>query len=231
VAVVGHVVVLPAVGASVGELEDEVPRSGFGVICGADGFVVKATEGGLSPPPPISIAPNGMPTGPTDEPVPVPDEAVTADPPEAPAAVAQVPEAVPPMPPPSNSAVAVPGVPAIGELPMPVEAPADEVPQVEPVLAAGPMGEVPEINGLTAGAASSVAPMGVPVRPTGEPGPKPSGDVMPSGGAGEMLIPLPCASAAPLPRRTAARTAAASRVIIDEPLALESPLWSLPQYA
>ena len=55
------------------------------------------------------------------------------------------------------------------------------------------MGDVPEIKGLSAGAASSVEPMGVLVGATGEPGPKPSGDVKPSGRPGEMLIPPTCA--------------------------------------
>jgi hypothetical protein len=55
------------------------------------------------------------------------------------------------------------------------------------------MGDVPDINGLTADVVSSVAPMGVLVGATGEPRPKPSGDVKPSGGPGEMLIPPTCA--------------------------------------
>src|ERR1700737_458335 len=53
----------------------------------SDGFVVSTTDGGLRPPPPISVAPNGMPTGPTP--------------------AAQVPDPLPLMSPPSKSAVAV----------------------------------------------------------------------------------------------------------------------------
>ena len=111
------------------------------------------------------------------------------DPAKEPPLAAQVPDALPVIPPPSKTAVAVPDAPVIEELPVP----ADEAPHVVPVLVAGLMGDVPDINGLTAGAASSVEPMGVLVGATGEPGPKPSGDVKPSGGPGEMLIPPICA--------------------------------------
>jgi hypothetical protein len=83
--------------------------------------------------------------------------------------------------------------PTFGEPPRPADVPADEAPHVVPVLVAGLMGHVPDINGLTADVVSSVAPMGVLVGATGEPGPKPSGDVKPSGGRGEMLIPPTCA--------------------------------------
>ena len=111
---------------------------------------------------------------------------------------------------------------------MPADVPTDEAPHVEPVIVAGLMGEVPEINGLTAGAASSVAPIGILVGGTGEPEPKPSGDVTPSGGPGEMLIPPTCANAEPQSRRNAARTATATPFVIDEPLALASPLDRVP---
>lgn len=40
-------------------------------------------------------------------------------------------------------------------------------------------------GGLTPGVASSVAPIGIPIGATGEPGPMPSGEVIPSGDAGE----------------------------------------------
>jgi hypothetical protein len=109
VAVGGHWVVLPSVEIS-GETLDGGVVSGVGVTRGADGFVVKATDGGLMPAPPISVAPNGMPTGPTEEPVPVPGEAVVTDPAEEPPA--HVRDAVPPMPPPSKSAVAARSFPS-----------------------------------------------------------------------------------------------------------------------
>src|SRR5437879_5978292 len=87
--------------------------------------------------------------------------------------------------------------------PLLADAPADEAsrpkdacgseppmpPHVVTVLVAGVIGDVPDIVGLTPGVASSVAPMGILVRATGEPGPTPSGDVMPSGGPGEMFMP------------------------------------------
>ena len=48
------------------------------------------------------------------------------------------------------------------------------------------IGEAPDVVGLTPGVASSVAPRGTPVCPTGAFG-MPSGDVRPSGGRGEVL--------------------------------------------
>ena len=187
---------LPDVETGADGLEGGITARGVSVVRGANGFVVRATDGGLRPPPPISVEPIGMPTGPTDEldPIPVPDEAIGAGPVEEPPPLApQVPDALPVIPPPSKTAVAEPDVPVIEELPMPADVPADEAPHVVPVLVAGLMGDVPDINGLSAGAASSVEPMGVLVGATGEPGPKPSGDVKPSGGPGEMLIPPTCA--------------------------------------
>jgi hypothetical protein len=191
VAVVGHGAVLPDVETGADGLEGGITARGVSVVRGANGFVVRATDGGLRPPPPISVEPNGIPTGPTGEldPIPVPDEAIGVDPAKEPPLAAQVPDALPVIPPPSKTAVAVPDAPVIEELPVP----ADEAPHVVPVLVAGLMGDVPDINGLSAGAASSVEPMGVLVGATGEPGPKPSGDVKPSGGPGEMLIPPICA--------------------------------------
>jgi hypothetical protein len=48
-------------------------------------------------------------------------------------------------------------------------------------------GAAPDVVGLTPGVASSVAPRGIPVCPTGALG-MPSGDVMPSAGRGETFI-------------------------------------------
>jgi hypothetical protein len=74
-----------------------------------------------------------------------------------------------------------------------------DAPVIEPVIAADAgadeapphvapiMGAAPDVIGLTPGVASSVAPMGIPVCPTGAFG-MPSGDVMPSAGRGETFM-------------------------------------------
>jgi hypothetical protein len=93
------------------------------------------------------------------------------------------------------------------ELPMAAGTGADEAPtHVAPI-----MGAAPDVIGLTPGVASSVAPMGIPVCPTGAFG-MPRGDVMPSAGRGETFIRV-CASAELLQKRTAA-VATAKRIII-----------------
>jgi hypothetical protein len=46
-----------------------------------------------------------------------------------------------------------------------------------------------EALGLTPGVASSVAPSGIPVAPTGAPGPIPSGDVTPSVAGAPVIMP------------------------------------------
>ena len=129
---------------------------------------------------------------------------------DAVADVAQVVGAVALMPPPSKSAVLdSPGT----ELPMPPDAPVVEPPipadapviglpipvdaAVVELMATGageapahvaPInGAAPNVVGLTPGVASSVAPRGIPVCPTGALG-MPSGDVMPSAGRGETFI-------------------------------------------
>ena len=79
------------------------------------------------------------------------------------------------------------------------------------LLAVNPSGDVPDVIGLTPGDASSVAPRGIPAGATGDPGPMPSGDVMPSGEGPQMLIPPTCASAEPQPKRTAARVVITKR--------------------
>jgi hypothetical protein len=102
VCVVWHGAVLPDVERNTDGLEGGVTtRGGSVVIRGADGFGLRATDGGLRPPPPSSVEPSGIPTMPTDDPGPI-DEAKGAD---AVAEAAQVPGAVAPMPPPSKSAV------------------------------------------------------------------------------------------------------------------------------
>ena len=184
-----------------------MPLSGGSkLITGAERFGFRATDGGLRPPPPISVEPSGIPVGPTVDPGPM-DEAKGGD---AVADAAQVVGAVALMPPPSKSAVLdSPGT----ELPMPPDAPVVEppIPTDAPVIglpipvdaavvglpmAAGAdeapahgapiKGAAPDVVGLTPGVASSVAPRGIPVCPTGALG-MPSGDVMPSAGRGETF--------------------------------------------
>lgn len=168
---------------------------------------------GLSPPVPSSVDPIGIPTRPTvlREPI-VGDEADVVGLDDGVVAVAQVPDAVPAIPVPSNSGVGA-EVPDIAPV-------AEDSPGSEPGT---PLGEFPvavavvcialmvleqaegvvialeaeglDVIGLTPGVASSVAPSGTPVTPTGAAAPIPRGDVMPSAG---VTAPMPtCANAAP----------------------------------
>ena len=199
-----------------------MPPSGVSALsAGAEGLGLSATDGGLSPPPPSSVEPSGIPAEPTGE----PGEANGGD---AVADAAQVPCALALMPPPSNGALPdSPGValamptmlvepaipadaPSIGlavgvELPMAADA--GDV----PAHAAPTKGAAPDAVGLTPGVASSVAPRGIPVCPTGALG-MPSGDAMPKAGSGETLMRA-CALAELQPRSTAA-IATAKRAII-----------------
>jgi hypothetical protein len=209
-----------------------VANGGSKLITGAEGVGLRATDGGLRPPPPSSVEPSGIPTMPTVDPGPI-DEAIGGD---AVADAEQVPGAVAPIPPPSKSAVLdSPGT----ELPMPADAAEPPIPADAPVIglpipvdavvvlpmAAGAdeapahvapiMGAAPDVVGLTPGVASSVAPRGIPVCPTGALG-MPSGDVMPSAGRGETFMRA-CAEAEPQPKRTTA-VAIAKRVIMIRPL-------------
>jgi hypothetical protein len=196
--VVGHGGALCAVDIDGVEGGVMPPRAGSELITGAEGFGLRATDGGLRPPPPSSVEPSGTPTGPTVDPGPI-DEAKGED---AVADAAQVPGAFAVIPPPSKSAVLdSPGI----ELSMPADAPVVEPPipadvaVVEVAMAAGAgaddapahvapiMGDAPDVVGLTPGVASSVAPMGIPVCPTGALG-MPSGDVMPNAGRGETFM-------------------------------------------
>jgi hypothetical protein len=192
------------------------------LITGAEEFGLRATDGGLRPPPPSSVEPSGIPTGPRVEPGPM-DEAKGGD---AVADAAQVAGAVALMPPPSKGAVlgnpanelAMPAdapvieppspadAPVIG-LPIPVDAAAVELPMAAgageaPAHVAPIKGAAPEVVALTPGVASSVAPRGIPVCPTGTLE-MPSGEVMPSAGRGETFMRA-CALAEPQPKRTAA---------------------------
>jgi hypothetical protein len=195
--VVGHGAVLCGVESGADGLEG-VGR-GASVMAGADAFGLRATDGGLKPPPPSSVEPSGIPTMPTDDPGPI-DEARGGDavaeaaqasgmlaaipPPSKGDAVPDVPGADPPMP----ADAPVTGLPmladvAISELPMAADGGIDEA----SLHVAPSIGDVPAVVGLTPGVASSVAPRGIPVCPTGAFG-MPSGDVMPSAGRGEVLV-------------------------------------------
>ena len=170
---------------------------------------------GLRPPVPSSVDPTGIPTRPTvvREPM-VGDEADAVGLDDAVVAVAHVPDAVPAIPAPSNSGVGAevpdmapvaedspgrePGIPLI-EFPTP-EAAVCIAPMVLEhaegvVIVIALEAEEPDVIGLTPGVASSVAPSGRPVPPTGAAAPIPSGEVIPSGG---VTAPMPtCAKAAP----------------------------------
>ena len=80
------------------------------LIKGAEAFGLRATDGGLRPPPPSSVEPSGIPTMPTDDPGPI-DEAIGGN---AVADAAQVPGAAAIIPPPSKSALPMPAEPPAG---------------------------------------------------------------------------------------------------------------------
>lgn len=193
------------------------------VELGTDGFGVRTSGGGLSPPAPSSVDPSGIPTRPTvdAEPIPVGDDADAAGDPDGLLTIAeQVPDAVPAVPPPSKTALD-PDVPAVKEpvpedavieLPIPDKPWESEPPeQVAAAPVAGPRGDAPDVIGLTPGDASSVAPSGIPVGATCEPGPMPSGDVIPSG---DGPLPAICAVAVP-PPNDAAKSAAVMTAVAD----------------
>jgi hypothetical protein len=92
-------------------------------------------------------------------------------------------------------------------------------PDVVRLLIVGGSGEVPDVIGLTPSIGTSVVPRRRPVGGTAEPGPMPSGDVMPSGeGPGDMPIPPTWAKAEPQPRKAAAMVAITKRVVIGSTL-------------
>jgi hypothetical protein len=193
VPVVWHGAVLPNGEGGAAELDGGLTTSGVSVIRGVNGFGARATDGGLRPPTPISVEPNGIPTRPTDDvdPIPIGDEGDAIPAIGVPALPAQGPALPTDRPPPSNIEVE-PELPAVG-IPVSKELPENELTTLEQLAIPPTDGNVPEVIGLTPGDVSSVAPIGIPVCATGEPGPRPSGDVMPSGGPGEMLIPPTCA--------------------------------------
>jgi hypothetical protein len=221
------------------ELEDvdipvDIPVVGHGDVLPnvETGGVLGITRvvGGLRPPAPSSVEPIGIPTRPADdaEPIPVGDEADAAGPArELLPIVEQAPDVVPVMPPPSKTEVE-PDVPAVDVpvIELPMELP-DIVPMVEPAVPKDACGieppmpahcemtPVPDVDGLTPGDASSVAPSGTPTGPTGEPAPMPSGDVMPSGG--DVPVAPTCAEAVPQVIKAAVIAAIANRFILRFP--------------
>jgi hypothetical protein len=191
-----------------------------GVVLNVE-LVAAGTEvTGLRPPAPSSVEPIGIPIRPMvdTEPIPVGDEADPAGPAkELPPVCGQPPDALPAMPPPSNAVVdvelpavemPVPNDDPVMELPMPDDIPGPELTSpnedsgIEPpmprhpalVTVVGTIGDAPDVNGLTPGVATAVAPSGIPAGRTGEAGPMPSGDVIPTGEGADDL----CAKAGPL---------------------------------
>ena len=157
---------------------------------GAVGFRMGTWGIGLRPPTPSSVEPIGTPRRPTAvEAIPVGDDADAAGLPAAAPMAAQVPEAVPTMPPPSKSEPgAALGMPVLDP---PLKLPAGELIAVHVVLLLlvdGVSGEVTELVGLTPADWSSVAPSGTPAGGTGEAGPMPSGEVIPSGDGALVLV-------------------------------------------
>jgi hypothetical protein len=211
---------------------------------GADKFGFKTCGIGLSPPTPSSVEPIGMPLRPTDdgEAIPVGEEADAAGDPDVLLPIlAQVPDAVPALPPPSNT-VDETDVPAV-DIPVPTELPVialmpDKFPAIELTLeqvvvlnAGGPSGNTPDVMGLTPGEFSSVAPRGIPVPGTAGAAPMPSGEVIPSGEAAGGVAPT-CADAGPKPINAVDINATVvavinRRVITGSPSLPESLMYSL----
>jgi hypothetical protein len=191
---------------------DGIPVVGHGTVLvpvetvGARLWVVMSGNG-LRPPVESSVDPIGIPTRPTVD--REANEGEDADPVglDDAAVLAQVPDAVPEMPAPSNSAVGtdVPDTaPVAGDSPFiapvapTVEPPIPDAPvcidppmleHAEVVVVVMLEGMPVEALGLTPGVASSVAPSGIPVAPTGAPGPIPSGEVIPSVAGAPVIIP------------------------------------------
>jgi hypothetical protein len=166
---------------------DDIPVVGHGTVLvpvGTTGDWVVISGNGLSPPTASSVDPIGIPTRPTVErEASVGEEADAVGLDDA-AALAQVPDAVPAMPAPSNSGVGA-------DVPVTAPVAGDDPSAPEHVVAdmVEPRSTPLEADELTLGVANSVAPSGIPVGATGTPAPMPSGDVMPMGAA----MPVPTA--------------------------------------
>jgi hypothetical protein len=166
---------------------DDIAVAGHGTVLvpvGTTGDWVVISGNGLSPPTASSVDPIGIPTRPTvDRKAIVGEEADAVGLDDA-AALAQVPDAVPAMPAPSNSGVGA-------DVPVTAPVAGDDPSAPEHVVAdmVEPRSTPLEADELTPGVANSVAPSGIPVGATGTPAPMPSGDVMPMGAA----MPVPTA--------------------------------------
>lgn len=182
---------------------------------------------GLRPPVVSSVDPMGIPTRALDR-EPKPDDEVDVVAPEdAVVLLAHVPEAVPDTPVPSNKAVGA-DIPVV-EVPVIPLVPAIDVPGLEDIDCADaptpehvaaeviePSAEVPAAAGLMPGAASSVAPSGIPIVPTGAPGPMPSGEVTPSEPG--VLVTVPTWAIAGPPPNRAHVTAAIKKGLMEASL-------------
>jgi hypothetical protein len=165
-------------------------------VVGGNGLGIGTTGAALTPPTPSSVAPSGIPIRPTDD---EPDGAGPAK--ELPAAPTQAPDAVPAVPPPSNSKaepdvprldVPVPDVVPVGELATPKDASGIEPPMPPQDVRLLVVGDGGGFIGLTPSVGTSVAPSRRPVGGTGEGAPMPSGEVAPIAGVG-LPIPATCA--------------------------------------
>jgi hypothetical protein len=111
------------------------------------------------------------------------------------------------------AAVALPtAVPPPSKVAVDPEIPDGEVPRVEHVASMLGIAVVPTGDGLTPGDAISVAPIGIPVPPTDEPGLIPSGDVMPIEG---VAVTAPTWADAGLQHNKGSATAAVKNDLIE----------------
>jgi hypothetical protein len=165
----------------------------------------------LSPPPPISTEPNGIPVGETPPGDEDDGDDIAADEDAAPPVLAlHVPDV---------AALPGNGVPVPTPNPPPSkfvlepEAPADGLPMAEHIVPVPVIPVVSVSNGLSPGDASSVAPMDRPTGGTDEPGVMPSGEVVPIPGVG-LPTPPTCANTGLQPKSAAAVAAIKARRIV-----------------
>jgi len=197
---------------------------GFGLNVGSaavegNGLGVGTTGAALTPPTPSSVEPSGIPIRPTDD---EPDATGPAK--EPPPAPSQAPDAVPAVPPPSNSKgepdvpaldVPVPDVVPVLELATPKDASGIEPPMPPHVVTLLVVGDGGGFVGLTPRVGTSVAPRRRPVGGTAEPGPMPSGEVVPMAGVG-LPVASTCAKTGLHPKNAASIAAVnAHRIVIS----------------
>jgi hypothetical protein len=175
-------------------------------IIDGDGLGIGTTTNGLTPALPISTEPNGIPVraavlGDMDGIAPLDEALLLVLVPQIAALPGNEVPIPTPIPPPSY--VLKPDIPDAG------------LPVAEQLVPAPANPMVPLVAGLIPGVASSVAPMGIPVGETDEPGAIPSGEVPAIAGMG-LPIPPTCAKAGLQPN-SAARVAAinARRIVIS----------------